>query len=74
MKDFVQDHRRRMKVPGDNFEEFEKQLHKRVMDVERDARPSPARATLSIHPETRRRQRNDRLVDADPLEHARQRR
>jgi hypothetical protein len=36
LKKFVQDRRGRMTTPGDDFEEFEKELHRRVMEVERE--------------------------------------
>lgn len=35
-KAFVQDHRRTMKAPGDKFEDFEKELHRRVTEIERE--------------------------------------
>lgn len=36
VKEFVQDHRRHMKVPGKNFEAFEAELHRRVTEIERE--------------------------------------
>lgn len=36
LKEFVQDRRERMATPGDNFEEFEKELHRRITTVERE--------------------------------------
>lgn len=49
LKEFIKDHRKRMPIPGGDAEEFEKELHQRVLEIQREVMSDEmARADIDV--------------------------